>query len=927
MKKTQNYNPSAANGWLAGTLFAAVLVLLFWRSFLPDFVHFSNDGPLGQQSTDFLKLPSALFGMWNDMNDTGFNAGFFGLGVTGLIKWLTGPVGFAKFFTPIGLFILGLGAWIFFRSLKFTPLSATLGALAAMLNSTFFGCACWGLAGDQIALGFNFLALALVSANRLDTPRLTRWVRLALAGLCVGTNVMEAADVGALCSLLIAGYVFWKSLAEVGGNIFTKAGRGLGRVALVAAFAGFIGLQSVIGLVGVSVTGIAGTAQDTQTKAQHWDFATQWSLPKKETLGIIIPGLFGYKMDTPNNMMPQLQDAYRGGAYWGGIGRDPALDRFLDAGGQGTPPSGFMRFSGYGYYCGILVALIAAWAAAQALRRKNSAFNDPQKKLVWFWLGVVLLSLPVAWGRFAPFSGSCDSPLFYALLYKLPYFSTIRNPNKFLFFFAWAIVILFAYGLDALSRRHLDRTAPKSAGMTLQLNSWWAKAGVFERRWTFVGCVLLVVSLLGWLIYAGQKNSLVHYLQAMGFPDETLAREIAGFSIRQAGWFVLLLAGALALVTLTLAGYFNGPRAKIGGFLLGGFLLFDLARADLPYVIHWDYKWKYEIGALNPIEDFLRDKSYEHRVAALPFEPQQPLRGYDSAFGGGGGLYRIEWMQHHFPYYNIQCLDLIQMPRMPEDMKAFYEALTPRGTPESLPLLARHWQLTNTRYLLGAAGFLNVLNSQLDPGENRFRIARRFDVVPKPGCLQPQTDEDLTAQPASDGDLAVFDFTGALPRAKLYSNWQVNTNDPAVLKTLADLGFDPAKTVLIDTPQKNLPARATNENTGTVAFKSYAPEHIVLVATNAAAPAVLLLNDKYDPTWRVTVDGKPAELLRCNFLMRGVYLEPGTHTVTFDFRMPNKLLYVTLSAMALGLLLGVYLWFAGRKVTGPSDGPKTPTAL
>ena len=80
---------------------------------------------------------------------------------------------------------------------------------------------------------------------------------------------------------------------------------------------------------------------------------------------------------------------------------------------------------------------------------------------------------------------------------------------------------------------------------------------------------------------------------------------------------------------------------------------------------------------------------------------------------------------------------------------------------------------------------------------------------------------------------------------------------------------------------------ATNENSGTVEFKSYAPKNIVFDA-NATAPSVLLLNDKYDPDWRVTVDGKPAELLRCNFIMRGVYLAPGDHTVEFNFTLPEQ---------------------------------------
>jgi len=47
-------------------------------------------------------------------------------------------------------------------------------------------------------------------------------------------------------------------------------------------------------------------------------------------------------------------------------------------------------------------------------------------------------------------------------------------------------------------------------------------------------------------------------------------------------------------------------------------------------------------------------------------------------------------------------------------------------------MYARRWQLTNTRYLLGPAGFLDGLNEQLDPLQHRFRIVQRFDVLPKP---------------------------------------------------------------------------------------------------------------------------------------------------------------------------------------------------
>jgi uncharacterized membrane protein YfhO len=99
--------------------------------------------------------------------------------------------------------------------------------------------------------------------------------------------------------------------------------------------------------------------------------------------------------------------------------------------------------------------------------------------------------------------------------------------------------------------------------------------------------------------------------------------------------------------------------------------------------------------------------------------------------------------------------------------------------------------------------------------------------------------------------------------------------------------FDPWQTVLLaESPAvPNPPAAVTNENSGTVEFTSYAPTDIKL-HTQAATPTVLLLNDQYDPHWRVTVDGKPAPLLRANFIMRGVYLTEGEHNVEFQFSLP-----------------------------------------
>jgi hypothetical protein len=122
----------------------------------------------------------------------------------------------------------------------------------------------------------------------------------------------------------------------------------------------------------------------------------------------------------------------------------------------------------------------------------------------------MLLCLLLAWGRFAPF---------YALLYQLPYFSTIRNPVKFIVFFSWALAIVFAFGLHGLSRRYLDVAARKPAGLQTQFKNWWAGVTDFDRNWTFGSVGVLCAGVVGWMIYAAEKPDLIAYLQKVGFGD------------------------------------------------------------------------------------------------------------------------------------------------------------------------------------------------------------------------------------------------------------------------------------------------------------------------------------------------------------------------------------------------------------------------
>ncbi|HEU5123887.1 MAG TPA: hypothetical protein VFW05_07475 [Verrucomicrobiae bacterium] len=877
-------------------ILAIVLGLLFWKSCLPGWVHFSNDGPLGVQNSAYTGLPAGLTGIWNDLNSIGFPGGAAAADFTTFVRWLLGPVGYAKFWPPIALFTLGLCAWTLFRQLKFEPIPCVLGALAVLLTSTFFSAACWGVASQEVAIGMDFLALALVLSAEKSTStgiRLSKWI---LAGCAIGMSIMEGFDNGAIFSLLIAAFVVYRSLISPTGSLAKRVAKGVGRTALIAICAAVVAAHMIAALVETQIKGVSGTQQDERTKLEQWDWATQWSLPKGETLNLIVSGLFGYRMDTPD-----------GGNYWGAIGRDPAWDRYFAGGRQGQPPAGPIRFTGGGSYLGVPVALIALWTIFQAFRRNHSPFSLEERRTLWFWIAVSGVALLLAFGRFAPF---------YRILYALPYFSTIRNPIKFIAIFNFAILILFTYGVHTLWRSYV---LPARLPVTKDL---------FERRW-LAGCVAAIgVSLIGWILYASFRRPLEEYIQSVQF-SEAMAHEMAGFSIRQVGWFVLFLILSVGLMWAILKGKFAGAKTKALGIALGIVLVADLGRANRPWIVFVDYKQKYQS---NPIVDLLRDKPYEHRVAILPFRFPPEFSLFDQ-------LYRIEWAQHHFPYYNIQSLDVVQMPRVAQDLQNFESAIQYRGDSEHTYLPARRWTLTNTRYLLGPAGYLETLNQELDPAQRRFRIVTTFRVMPKAGIENPTKLEELTAEPAPNGPYALFEFTGALPRVKLYSQWEVparnaetmaklqattlstnemsylhsvGTNDYLTLHKLAARDFDPHQLVLLADAPDVPNSTTTNQNAGTVQYVSYAPKDIHLQA-DASTPAVLLLNDKYDSNWRVYVDGKRSDLLRCNYIMRGVYLTPGRHEVEFKYEPDTRPMYVTLTALVIaGVLIG-FVAFGSRR--------------
>jgi hypothetical protein len=893
--------------WLLLVLLGAVLLVLFIKSLDPHQILFANDKPLGALEAECNRLPGRFAGTWSDVNWLGGQGPAASPSISVLLTTLLPPVAFLKIYAPFTLLFLGFSAWLFFRQLNFSPMVCVLGGLAAGLNGHFLSIACWGLGNWNLSAGCMFLAMAALCAKSI--PKF--WEKAVLAGLATGMAVMEGYDVGAILSVFIGIFIIFRMLNDdvpvgrrVVGAILVET--------LVVLFAFIIAFHTIKTLVQTQVEGVASMGQDVETKQTRWNAATQWSLPKAETLQVFVPGLFGYRLSG------NIEGANKSGSYWGLVGQDPRLaalgsddpsvrsnivtglkltndyltalntpDRFSRTEGMQavSKKSGiYWRYCGSGECAGVMVSLLAVFGLANFFR-KDRPYSKSERIAVGYWGAVALFSLLASWGRYG---------FIYQLLYKLPYVSTIRNPVKFMHPFHIAWIILAAYGMEVLYRRYL-RSPDKNP----------TARPAFDRKWNISMVVLAGAAVAGAALLYANKGMLVRYLEEQNFTDISpsfYAKHIADFCVQRAGAFVVFLGASIAAITAIVSGAWSGSRSKWAWGALAALIIFDLARADIPWIHYYDYVEKY---AENPVVDFLTDKPWEHRAIGK-LEPRGPGSGIQPGFGQ---LYFF-WLQNDFPYHNIQALDFSQASHMPDLDRDYLKAFELTGGDihsTDLRPAVRLWTLTNTRYLLGSANAVEFLNQRADPIHRSFKLQGLFNMRAKPGIQVVEDIGDVTVQMGTKGEYGIIENTRSLPRAKLYSNWSTPTNDAAALATLTNLDFEPWNSVLIatNTPAPQAASSSTTDP-GTVSITDYHPKYVRLEA-DAKTPAILLLNDRTNPDWRVRIDGALAPLLRCNYIMRGVYLTPGHHIVEFQFKPSLKSLYVSVSAIIIGIILAGYL--------------------
>lgn len=153
-----------------------------------------------------------------------------------------------------------------------------------------------------------------------------------------------------------------------------------------------------------------------------------------------------------------------------------------------------------------------------------------------------------------------------------------------------------------------------------------------------------------------------------------------------------------------------------------------------------------------------------------------------------------------------------------------------------------------------------------------------------------------------------YRLSDPLPRAYLVGRVEVEPDSIAVLNRFLAGGENPhAVAYVSEAPGLDGPGRVG----GSVRWLE-GSNHSVRVEVDAPARSLLVLTDTWYPGWRVSVDGRPAPIRRVNWHFKGVYVEPGTHRVRFDYRPRGLVPAAIVSALALAGLIGVVI-VGGRR--------------
>lgn len=455
-----------------------------------------------------------------------------------------------------------------------------------------------------------------------------------------------------------------------------------------------------------------------------------------------------------------------------------------------------------------------------------------RSRVTWGLGAGVLVTVLFSLGKYAPW---INGPMFE----YFPFFSAFRAPETWLSATALGLAILAGIGLD-YSMRGTDAPKAASEGDWSMLYAFGGLAGIV---------LLLLIGKNAFFDFESKREQQIIQQvkqrpnlsrsspRVRQFYQQLERRKKQRREAFQADALRTLIVVGLALLFLWLY-----RRRRVPAWVAGGIVVL-LVTIDL-----WGVDRRY-LGE----EQF---SSNPDRTAEIPTYDYDRFLNQQVEKEGGPGRFRV------FPWQ------------------------TPRGSkPMNNPIPSYHHQS------IGGAHPAKLLRYQ-HYIDHILRLSQ--DGTPNENALDLMNARYIVAQQKLPGTSVVYESNqtksvvlenpDAVPRGFFVGQTEVVNDAQTMWQRLRSSSFNPRTTGLLSESLDAEVAPIEDESATDATIKSYGLEEITWqVRTNA--PRLFVASEVHYPEgWEAYIDGRPVHIHRVDYLLRGVHVPEGEHTLTMRFQ-------------------------------------------
>jgi hypothetical protein len=156
---------------------------------------------------------------------------------------------------------------------------------------------------------------------------------------------------------------------------------------------------------------------------------------------------------------------------------------------------------------------------------------------------------------------------------------------------------------------------------------------------------------------------------------------------------------------------------------------------------------------------------------------------------------------------------------------------------------------------------------------------------------------------------------GSLGNAWFVPEYRLVPNSDTEIVAVAS--FNPAAEMIVDRRYEEMLKGYSfqPDSTSSIRMTSYRPNHLSYVSSSSAQRLAVFSEIFYDKGWNAYIDGKPSPYFRTDYVLRGMVIPPGEHTVEFRFEpeVITKGETVAMASSSLLLALAALLTFLGLR--------------